>query len=123
MGISKLGDFDNNFGQQHKDTVTATRATSHLSGSMSSAIILSAALANFFWSIGAAASAAPELELGLELELGGKEGLMDAKVCGSRTAVFCLICFFSFSSLTCSKEKSSRVKPSLPGGNITEENT
>lgn len=63
---------------------------------MSSAIILSAASVNFFWSTGAATSAAPELELGLELELGGKErlgeenSLLDAKVCGSGTAVLCL---------------------------------
>ncbi|TNN60293.1 hypothetical protein EYF80_029458 [Liparis tanakae] len=47
---------------------------------MSSAIILSAALVNLFWSTNADAGAAPELELGLELELRGKEGLMDAKL-------------------------------------------
>lgn len=59
---------------------------------MSSAIILSAASTNFFWSTGA--GGAPELELGLELELGGKEGLgeetslPDAKVCEGGAAVF-----------------------------------
>lgn len=96
MGINKIQYFDN-FGQQpNKDTVTATSTTTHLSGSMSSAIILSAASANFFWSTGTAAGAAPELELGLELELGGKEGLgednslLDGKVCGGRMAVVCL---------------------------------
>lgn len=63
---------------------------------MSSAIILSAASANFFWSTGAAVGGAPELELGLELELGGKEGLgeenslFDARVCGGGMGVFCL---------------------------------
>lgn len=58
---------------------------------MSSAIILSAASVNFFWST----AAAPELELGLELELGGKEGLWDenslleAKVCETDTSPLC----------------------------------
>lgn len=79
--INELWYFDNFQQQPNKDTVTATSSAIHLSGSMSSAIILSAALANFFWSTGAAAGAAPELELGLELKLGGKEGLLDAKVC------------------------------------------
>lgn len=81
---------------------------------MSSAIILRAASANFFWSTGADAGAAPELELGLELELGGKDGLgednslLDAEVCwGRATALtfwgsFCLLSF-SFSGVTCSK--------------------
>lgn len=111
LGIIQIGYFDN-FGQQpNKETITAIRATSHLSGSMSSAIILSAAVTNFFWSTGAATGAAPELELGLELEL---RGFMDAKVCGGGTAVFCLTfwhsCFFSFSRKICSKAKSRRVK-------------
>lgn len=79
------------------DTLTAISTKSHLSGSMSSAIILNAASANFFWSTGTTAGGAPELELGLELELGGKEGLgednspLDAKVCGDGTGVFCLV--------------------------------
>lgn len=56
---------------------------------MSSASILSAASTTFFWSTGAATGAPPEFELGLELELRGKEGLgeeislLDVKVCGS----------------------------------------
>lgn len=40
---------------------------------MSSAIILSAASANFFWST--ATGVAPEAELGLEFKLEGNEGL------------------------------------------------
>ena len=64
---------------------------------MSSAIILNAASANFFWSTGTAAAGALELEPGLEFTLGGKEGLgeenslLDAKVCGDGTAVLCLV--------------------------------
>lgn len=124
--------FCNNFRQQsNKDTVTAPCTTSHLSGSMSSAIILSAASVNFFWSTGVATAAVPEIELGLELELGGKEGLgeerslLDAVVCGGGTSVLCLtfcgsFCFFSFSNLNCSKAKSRKVKLNLPTGNIMQ---
>lgn len=94
--MNKLWYFGN-FGKQlNTDTVIAMSTSTHLSGIMSSAIILSAASANLFWSTGAAAGAAPELELGLELKLGGKGGLRDetsplgAKVCRGRTDVFCL---------------------------------
>lgn len=79
------------------NTVTVTTTTIHLRGSMSSAIILSAASASFFWSTGTAASEVPVLELGLELELWGKEGLgeensvFDARVCGVGMGVFCLV--------------------------------
>lgn len=44
---------------------------------MSSAIILSAASANLFWSTGAVTGVALELEVGLELKLEGKEGLAE----------------------------------------------
>lgn len=100
---------------------------------MSSAIILSAASTNFFWSTGAATGATPELELGLELKLEGKDGLgeenslLDAKVCGGGTLVLCLtfvdfFCFFSFSGMICSKAKRMRVKPGLLAGSIMEAN-
>lgn len=77
-----------------------TGDTSHLSGSMSSAIILNAASANFFWSTlsTVADGVAPELEPGLELELGGKEelgeknSLFDDEVCGGGATFF----FFTF---------------------------
>lgn len=51
----------------------------YLSGSMSSAIIFSAASANFFWSTGGLTGVALELELevGLELKLQGKDGLAE----------------------------------------------
>lgn len=63
---------------------------------MSSAIILKAASANFFWSTVAVTGAALELELGLEFKLEGKEGLgeenspLDAEVCASGTLVLFL---------------------------------
>lgn len=70
--------------------------------------------------MGTAAGAVPELELGLELKLGGKEGLretfpFDAKVCGGGTVVFCFtfghsLCFISFLSWICRKIQSKRVK-------------
>lgn len=76
---------------------------------MSSAIIFSAASANFFWSTGGATGAAPELELGLELKLEGNGGLgdrtspWDAECGRALTAVLCFTfwstCFFSFSDL------------------------
>ncbi len=47
---------------------------------MSSAIILSAASVDFFWSTCAAAGAVPELEMGLKLELGEEEGLGVSRV-------------------------------------------
>lgn len=66
------------------------RSIPYLRGSMSSATILSAASTSFFWSTGAAAVGVPhEDELGLELELWGKEGL-GVIVCGGGLVSFCL---------------------------------
>lgn len=68
---------------------------------MSSAIILSAASANFFWSTCTAGGAVPEL--GLDFELGSKEllgeedSLFDVDICGGGAAVFCLALWCSLS--------------------------
>lgn len=74
---------------------TLTITQTHLSGSMSSAIILNNAFTNLFWST--AIGGPPMLELGLKLNLEGRAGLgqenslLDAKVCGGRTAGCCLV--------------------------------
>ena len=86
---------------------------------MSSAIILSAASANFFWSTAVAAGGAPELELGLELVLGDKGDLgektcpHEAEASGGGTAASC-----SEFCLTCRTATSRRIRPSRPAGNI-----
>lgn len=89
----------------------------YLSGNMSSAIILSAASANFFWST--ATGVAPEAELGLEFTLEGNEGLgeenslLDAKFWDGKPVVLCFtvgysFCFVSFSGMICSEGKDER---------------
>lgn len=93
---------------------------------MSSAIILSAASANFFWSTCTAGGAVPEL--GLDFELGSKEllgeedPLFDVDLCGGGAAVFCLALWCSlscidFSGLSCSRAKHTIGKPNLSDEN------
>lgn len=72
-----------------------------LSGSMSSAIILSAASANFFWS--AAGVTGVALEVGLELKVEGKDGLAedDSVQSGDIRAGWTLVLLFTIGSCTC----------------------
>lgn len=78
-----------------------------LSGSMSSAIILSAASANFFWSAagvtGVALEVELEVEVGLELKVEGKDGLAedDSAQSGDIRVGWTLVLLFTIGSCTC----------------------
>lgn len=70
---------------------------------MSSAIILNAASANFFWSTGGVPGVALELEVGLELKEEGKDGLAedDSAQRGDIRAGWTLVLLLTIRSCAC----------------------